>query len=93
MMNELFSASPLNTPKDHPMIALYKEVAEDVLGSGVPFRREHGGTDARYFSEKGIPAFLYGPKGGGIHSETEWVSVASLLEHYAIYRQLFAKLS
>ena len=91
-IKEILAASPLSTPEDHPMVMLYKEVAEEVLGTSIGYKREHGGTDARYFSERGIPAFLYGPKGGGLHSKDEWVSISSLQKHYQIYRELFGKL-
>lgn len=91
-IREVLSASPLSTPEDHPMVTLFKEVAEDVLETSIGFKREHGGTDARYFSEKGIPAFLYGPKGAGLHSKEEWVSISSLQKHYEMYCELFKKL-
>lgn len=91
-ITEVLSASPLSTPEDHPMVTLFKEVAEQTLESSIGFKREHGGTDARYFSERGIPAFLYGPKGGGLHSKDEWVSISALQKHYEMYRELFQKL-
>ena len=92
-LKKIVSESPLKTPEDHPMVLLYKEVAEEVLKTPIPFKREHGGTDARYFGENGIPAFLYGPQGGNIHSENEWVSISSLLKHYEIFRGLLTRLS
>ena len=92
-LSEVLSASPLDTDQDHEMVKLYKQVASEVLGSEIGFKREHGGTDARYFSEKGIPAFLYGPTGEGLHSDNEWVSIESLQKHYSIYRELFSHLS
>lgn len=89
---ELQSAIPLYTKENEPIVTLYKHVAEEVLGTSIPYKREHGGTDARYFSASGIPAFLYGPKGGGLHSEDEWVSLRSLADHYQIYQTLFKRL-
>ncbi|MBT4120068.1 MAG: M20 family metallopeptidase [Candidatus Peribacter sp.] len=91
-IREVLSASPLSTPENHPMVEMFKEVAEEVLDTSIGFKREHGGTDARYFSEKGIPAFLYGPKGAGLHSKDEWVSVSSLQKHYKMYWGLFNKI-
>jgi succinyl-diaminopimelate desuccinylase len=87
------TASPLQTSDTDPMVALFKQVAEEVIGESIPFKREHGGTDARYFSERGIPAFLYGPKGAGLHGDNEWVSLSSLEKHYEMYRELFKQLS
>ncbi|MDA1292724.1 MAG: M20/M25/M40 family metallo-hydrolase [bacterium] len=91
-LREVRSASPLSTPEDHPMVTLFREVAEQALELSIGFKREHGGTDARYFTERGIPAFLYGPKGGGLHSKDEWVSISSLQSHYKMYRELFERL-
>lgn len=85
-------ASPLYTDPNAPALQEYKKIAESVLGSTIPFKREHGGTDARYFAEAGIPAFLYGPKGGGLHSDREWVSINSLQKHYEIYRRIFLEM-
>ena len=87
------AASPLQTSAENPTASLFKKVAEEVIGKPIPFKKEHGGTDARYFSEKGIPAFLYGPKGAGLHGDNEWVSISSLEKHYEMYRELFKQLS
>jgi succinyl-diaminopimelate desuccinylase len=86
------TASPLQTSDQDPAVKLFKEVAEQVIGEAIPFKREHGGTDARYFSQRGIPAFLYGPKGAGLHGDNEWVSISSLQKHYEMYRELFKQL-
>lgn len=91
-LNPVQLASPLKTDNNHPMVQLVKRVAEETLGIHIPLGREHGGTDARYFSDYGIPAFLYGPVGGGMHSEEEWVSIESLQKHYVMYRKLFEEL-
>lgn len=91
-LEESLSVAPLHTDANHPIIAQYTKIASDILGRDVPCKREHGGTDARYFSEKGIPAFLFGPEGGGLHSDSEWVSVDSLMQHYRIYREWFENL-
>ncbi len=38
----------------------------------------HGSSDARFFFEKGIETMLIRPKGGGSHSEKEWVDIKDL---------------
>lgn len=92
-IRELVSAPGLWTDAAHPMVQLIKGIAEEVTGTNVPIIREHGGTDARYFSERGIPAFLYGPIGGELHGEGEWVDAQSLLHQYEMYRKLFEALA
>lgn len=39
---------------------------------------DHGTSDARHVTALKIPALVFGPKGGGLHSESEWVSLKSL---------------
>lgn len=86
------SALPLKTDPNHPMVRLYQEIAEDVTGERIPIGREHGASDARFFQEFGIPAFIHGPRGGNLHHRDEWVSVHSLLHHYAISERLMEAL-
>jgi len=89
----ILTADPLRTDPKHPMVQLLKTIAEEVLGEPVPIGREHGASDARFFGAHGIPAFLYGPIGGGIHSSEEWVSLSSLAQHLEINRRLLSSLS
>ncbi len=84
---------PLKTDPAHPMVQLVKRIAEDVTGEEVKIGREHGATDARYFGAAGIPAFLYGPKGGDLHGSQEWVSLSSLLQHYEFSKRLLQAFS
>jgi succinyl-diaminopimelate desuccinylase len=85
-------ASPLRTPKDHPMVLRMQRIAQDVLGHPISLGRVHGGTDARHFGQAGIPAFLYGPEGAGLHGPEEWVSLPSLRQHVEINARLLAEL-
>lgn len=41
---------------------------------------DHGTSDARHATALGIPALVFGPKGGGLHSDHEWVSLKSLIK-------------
>jgi len=86
------SASPHWTDPNHPLVQLFKDTAELVIGKNVEIGKEHGGTDARYFGERNIPAFLYGPEGGNLHGANEWVSVSSLQKHIDLYTTLFSRL-
>ncbi len=85
-------ADPLFMEAQHPMVQRVKHISEEVLGHTVDIGREHGTTDARYFDAYGVPAFIYGPRGGGLHSAEEWVSIESLLQHVEINRRLLTSL-
>jgi succinyl-diaminopimelate desuccinylase len=91
-LSPFLSAPPLSTKPDHSLIERMKRIAEEIVGDTVKIGREHGSTDARSFSAAGIPAFLYGPEGGGIHGQDEWVSLASLKQHLTINRQFLQEL-
>lgn len=84
----VLSTPPLQTDPKHAMVQRVKKIGEEVTGKKVSIGREHGATDARYFSSVDIPAFLYGPLGRGIHGTDEWVSLSSLCAHHEISRRL-----
>ncbi|MCR4329795.1 MAG: M20/M25/M40 family metallo-hydrolase [Candidatus Roizmanbacteria bacterium] len=42
------------------------------------FAFEHGSSDARHASARAIPAVVFGPVGGNLHQEREWVDVPSI---------------
>ncbi|KAF4219088.1 hypothetical protein CNMCM5878_003943 [Aspergillus fumigatiaffinis] len=63
---------------EHPFIALTRQVIEQKIGhpptlSGAPYW-----TDCGLLSAHGIPSLLWGPSGGGLHAEEEWVDIHSI---------------
>ena len=54
-----------------------KKVVRD---SEVKFTAQHGGSDGRYFAEKGIPIVEFGPTGDHWHGEDEYVEIQSMLQ-------------
>lgn len=72
---------------------LYLEVAREVTRSKVIEIRDHGGSDARYFSARGIPVIISRPLVGNLHSEEEWIDIKSMVTFYRICEgYLFRKL-
>ncbi len=49
-----------------------------VLNSQPIVRGAHGASDVRHFDEKGIAGVEFGPIGGGLHTDSEWVDLRSL---------------
>jgi len=80
----LATADMLITDDNNPYIKKLQASAEKVLKRKVRTSYEHGATDARYFSAKGIPAVLFKPLGFGAHSETEYLVISSLKPFYKI---------
>ncbi len=79
------SGETVYTSPENPYIAKYKMIAEKVLGRKVNFVKEHGATDGRFFSEKGMAVLITAPKGGNIHGRNEWVDLNSLANLYNIF--------
>ena len=68
-----FGRDPMEVSPDEPIVrAIQARTGSDAV-YGAPFW-----TDAALFTEAGIPAVLFGPKGDGAHAAEEWVDLASL---------------
>ncbi|MBU6334650.1 MAG: M20 family metallopeptidase [Chloroflexi bacterium] len=77
----------LDTDPAHPMLAPLTAAITGVTGQPTRFVREHYGSDARFYSDAGIPAVCFGPVGDGLHSDDEWVDIDSLMQFFAITRR------
>lgn len=77
---EVLSQSPLLfVDENNSYLQSFKKVKEGVVAETIPLTYMHGATDARFFGELGIPAVIWGPIGGGMHSKDEWVDMKSLV--------------
>jgi acetylornithine deacetylase len=81
----LGSREPFEVDEDADVVTILLRCAASVLGSepevvGVPFW-----ADSALLASAGIPTVVFGPRGEGLHSEVEWVDVASLEQCVEIY--------
>jgi acetylornithine deacetylase len=72
-VRSFFSREPLETPRDAEIVKLLGAHAGEPEVVGVPFW-----TDAALFAAAGIPTVVFGPRGDGFHTESEWVDLDSL---------------
>ncbi len=86
-MEVLSVGEVVRTPQDHPLLIQYQKTASKILGRQVPFSKEHGATDGRFFAEKEIPVVITSPVGGNIHGRDEWVNLDSLETLYNIFQE------
>lgn len=75
---------PLDTDPKHPLVQQLASALTDATGNEAQFYREHFATDARFYSDIGIPAVCLGPVGAGLHSDEEWVDIDSLADLYHV---------
>ncbi len=53
----------------------------------------HGTSDGRFFASKGIPVLATRPKGGGLHSEKEWIDLKDLERFYEVLKEFVTEIS
>ena len=74
----LFSRLPLQASPDEPIVTALVDAATGVLGAAPIVGAAPYWTDAALLAAAGIPAVVYGPGGGGIHSHEEWVDLPTM---------------
>lgn len=81
------------TPKVMALAGLAKQAAED-LGQRLPFSKTGGVCEGNNLQDAGLPTIdTLGVRGGGLHTPTEWIELASLVERCQLLAVLIARLS
>lgn len=76
----------LLTDKNNEFIKLLKNATQHVIGKNIRLRGAHGTSDARHFASVNCPGIEFGPIGGGIGSDHEWIDIPSLNNYYQILK-------
>ena len=63
---------------------LWLRVCQSMTGLAIRQTRESGGSDARFICRHGIPVLMVRPEVGNLHSEDEWIDIASMVTFYRI---------
>ena len=79
-------AQPLISPPTE-VTRLFLRIAEAAIGRQIPHVHAHGGTDARYFADHGIPVITVNSTGGEPHTKNEWVDLADLNVFYKVVKR------
>ena len=74
------------------IIALQQAI-ESTVGASSSFIAKHGASDIRHYSKSGMAGVVFGPIGGGLHGDNEWVDIQSLETYYRILHQFIVNLS
>lgn len=82
-MEIIVAAEPTHLAPDPGFVEMIGEV------TGIPARqvRACGGSDGRFFSQRGIPVLLSRPRVGNLHGRNEWIEIDSMLEYFEICRR------
>jgi succinyl-diaminopimelate desuccinylase len=74
------------TSRENEAAKTFARIAKERYGIECGWRRAHGASDARHFSQHGIPVLLIEPKGYEAHSEEEWVELEDLERFYEVMK-------
>lgn len=77
-LRSTFSRAPYYIAQDHDFVRLVSRHATNAMSAEPTIRGETFWTDMALLGEAGIPGLIWGPKGYGLHSPTEWVEVESV---------------
>jgi len=79
----LFEPPQFTDEKNFYVLKL-KEAAQKVLNKPPKIIVKHGGSDIRHFNQVGCQGVTFGPVGGDLHGDNEWVEIKSLKNYYQI---------
>lgn len=74
----IISRPPHAIALDHPFIGMVVKHATAAMGSRPVTRGERYWTDMALLAAAGIPGVIWGARGFGLHSKTEWVELESV---------------
>lgn len=77
----------LLTDKNNEFIKLLKKTTQQMVDKAIRLRGAHGSSDARHFAHVNCSGIEFGPIGGGIGSDHEWVDISSLGKYYQILKE------
>jgi succinyl-diaminopimelate desuccinylase len=73
--------------KNNEWIIKLKRFVKKYIKNDFKIRGANGSSDCRHYGLINIPAVEFGPVGGGIGSDNEWVDIKSLNDYYKILEQ------
>lgn len=79
-MEALMTAEPTHLAPD----PLFSEITEELTQAPVRMVRASGGSDSRFFRERGTPVNLSRPLVGNLHAIDEWIDIESMVTYYRI---------
>jgi succinyl-diaminopimelate desuccinylase len=92
-VQELILANPYQIDKKNRYVKIFLNILEQELGKKPEFSFSHGSSDARFFFARKIPVISITPRGGGHHSEKEWIDIEDLERYYSVLKRFILEVS
>lgn len=86
-VKELVFGPSFRIDRGNQYLNLFTRIASEEYKIEPAFVTSHGSSDARFFSAKKIPVVATRPKGGGHHSEKEWLDLQDWERFYVVLKR------
>jgi succinyl-diaminopimelate desuccinylase len=83
---------PHHADRDRPEIAALRKAAER-QGYDASFLRKHGASDARFYSQRGQDAVIFGIGGDGLHGPEEYADITTIAPYHGALTEFLAAVS
>lgn len=70
-----------------PPVRAFRQIAQELFNIRIGVTADHGSSDARFFADRHIPTLLVSPRGGGSHTEKEWIDARDLEHYYHVMKK------
>jgi succinyl-diaminopimelate desuccinylase len=77
---------------DHLMLQIFSDCIRE-YGRTPVSGLDHGATDGRFFSARGIPVIISQPDGDNHHAKNEWVSIPAIGLYYDVVRKFIERVA
>ena len=84
---EITFAESFGIESSNEYLNFFFEIAKEKFGIKKSFTISHGSSDGRFFAQKDIPVLMIRPKGGGAHSNQEWIDVKDLPRYCEVLKE------
>lgn len=71
--------------KEERVVKILYETAKEILKKDFKLEGSGPSSDAHFFIRKKIPTVMFGPNGGNVHAENEFVYIDSVIKLSEIY--------
>ncbi len=91
---EIVAQEPaLDVDSSNPFLQSLQRICSEVVDREVEFYCAQGSSDARHYTLVNCPGVEFGPIGGGIGTDEEWVDIASLEQYQEVLRRFLRSYS
>lgn len=84
---------PQFTDQRNYFIVKLQEAVKQNIGKKADIIVKHGGSDIRHYNQVGCDGVTFGPIGGNLHGDEEWIEIKSLEKYYQILKDFLLKVN